>query len=188
MKEKNKEKIVKKERTPVIAPSIEELIEGHTYIEEQDCFKLSSGYYIDIFNISTKDLKNAPDEEIDFDIFKYAKYYKMQGNDIKIISSNFPSNTEKQQNFVKYKMERNKNPFLLEVLARKHNELTHISKHRVSSEYYLFIYEERLDELLTSRIRLVQILQTTKRKMVNPLDIDKRVSILHKIANKNMIV
>ena len=188
MKKKNKDKKPKEEKPPVISPSMEELLEGFTYVEEQDCFKISSGHYVDILHTMTKDLKNAPDEEIDFDIFKYSKYYKTQGNDIKIISSNFPANTKKQLDFVQYKMDKIKNLFLQSFLARKEQELIDISKQNTSSEYYLCIYEEKLNDLITSRMRAMQILRTAKRRMIKPLELEKRVQILHKLGNKNMVV
>jgi hypothetical protein len=183
MKRKEKEK---KSRPPKIRQTTKDIMGNIRYEEEHGCF-ISNGYYIGILQIRSKDLMNASDDEIEYDILKYAKLYKVVSEDIKIISMNFPCSTERQREYLKRLALRTKNPLYLQEIERKIKELEAVEKTKTSREYILMIYSQSLEEFLKTKIRIQQTLQQGKTSMTFEPELEKQVTILYKMNNKNRI-
>ena len=54
------------------------------------------GHY---YSIKHKGLVSASNDDIEYDIMRYIKLYKMYADDIKIVAMNFPCRTGKQQEY-----------------------------------------------------------------------------------------
>lgn len=54
--------------------------------------------YMDIIQINTKDLVSASNDDIEYDIMRYIKLYKMYADDIKIVAMNFPAERANSRN------------------------------------------------------------------------------------------
>lgn len=71
---------------------------------------------------------NSSDDEIDFDQYRYTKLYKIYSDDLKIICMNFPCNTQKQQSYLKKKIEGTNNAKMKHWLQRRLDELEWLEK------------------------------------------------------------
>lgn len=185
MNRDKKVKKVKNKKPPVIKNIVVSIIDIKNYDQVHDCFVTQRGYYMDVLQLKTKDLNNCPEDEIEYDIMKYTKLYKVLGEDTKLVGLNFPINTHNQCSYIEYIKKRTRNPIFLRHLRRKENELITLSKYKMSREYYLFFFNENLEEFLKSRIRINQTLQQQKGSMVSSIPLEKRVQLLYRLCNKN---
>ena len=148
---------------------------------EQDCVKLRDGGYLDILEFTCKDLANASQDEIEYDILTMAKFFKTFGGDCKLVSLNFPTDTLPQQGYISHKLRQTRNEVFKKHLEQKLAELVYIEQHRTNREYYLFLFFESLDR---RRDGLITV-QTTLGGggLIGTLSPEKKKDILFKICN-----
>lgn len=80
------------------------------------CFKLKDGTFMDIVQVKCKDLVNASESDVNFDMYSLTKLYRAYTDDLKIISLNFPTNTKSQQIYFQHKINHTANPLLKNIL------------------------------------------------------------------------
>ena len=107
----------KKEKQEVL--DIREDIPIRRYDKQKKCFQRENGSYSNLYQIIPRDLVNSDVDEIEMDCFKWAKFLKIYGLDIEIISMMFPCNTHTQQEYWKKRMRNNTNPLYHEMIKRK---------------------------------------------------------------------
>ena len=73
------------------------------YDNKSGYFKLKNGEYMDITKIVCKDLLSATNDDINFDLFNWTKFYKTYSADIKLIGINLPTDTRTQQQYIQHK-------------------------------------------------------------------------------------
>ena len=75
------------------------------------CFKLKDGTFMDIVQVKCKDLVNASESDVNFDMYSLTKLYRAYTDDLKIISLNFPTKSIIRQILYskKYSMKNMKN-------------------------------------------------------------------------------
>ena len=74
----------KKEKQEVL--DIREDIPIRRYDKQKKCFQRENGSYSNLYQIIPRDLVNSDVDEIEMDCFKWAKFLKIYGLDIEIIS------------------------------------------------------------------------------------------------------
>ncbi|MBO5485034.1 MAG: hypothetical protein J6K58_06795 [Lachnospiraceae bacterium] len=171
----------------MIKQDITKLIGITGYDTENNCYLTKYGY-LDIIQIITKDLVNSSEDEVEYDCLKFAKLYKLYGDDIKIIAMNFPCNTEKQQDYIQYKLQKTSNEIYKRYLQRKLDELVWLGKHDTSREYYFMLFAEKLDDLEKNLLTMTSTLGKGKTGLLNMLPEEKKHQILQRMANKCLLI
>ena len=67
---------------------------------EDDKFKMQDDSYMDIVQIVTKDLNSASESDLEALIAAWARMYRTNGFDIKLVSLNTPTDTRGQQHYI----------------------------------------------------------------------------------------
>lgn len=181
-KKSNKEE---KKDVPKIGKEVLDLIPIRIY--DQDCgvYVLEDNRVMDIFKMVTKDLNNASSSEKNWDNMRYAKFYKMFADDIKIFALNYPCNTSQQQKYWKYKIENTSNRKLRELQEERLRQLEWLEKHNTSREFYLMIFGKDKDDYFKNKNSIYSLLGTGKDGLIENLSAEKKHQILYKLANKS---
>ena len=87
-----------------VSDTVKDIIDIYFYDDKLKCFIKKDKTYMDIIQINTKDLVSASNDDIEYDIMRYIKLYKMYADDIKIVAMNFPCRTGKQQEYFRHKI------------------------------------------------------------------------------------
>ena len=107
------------------------------------CQHEEKSYYLDIYQVNSRDLENANADDIEVDIFTWTKFYKTYGFDCQIVTSLFPCDTSKQQQYWKKVLEENQIPYFHDMIEQKIEELEWREKYVSTKEFYLFFYIDK---------------------------------------------
>lgn len=150
-------------------------------ITENENFKCKEEY-LDIFQIESMDINSMNDYDVRGYILSLAGLLKLYLDDMKIISMNFPANTQVQQNYVNKKIKECKNDIHLKFLKERLRQLEAIERIRTNREYYIMIYgatEEKLDKNKST------LISSSASIKINEIDIEKKIKIIKKLNNMN---
>lgn len=163
-----------------------ELIPIKAYDVDEDAYILDKGY-MDILMIRSKDLTSANEDEVEYDCLKFAKLYKVYGDDLKLISMNFPCNTLKQQEYFRAKMEKAGNEVFKAWCKKKLDELIYLEK-TTSREFYLMFFSKNIEEHKKNLATIFSTLGSGRDGLIGRIDAEKKHKILYKLNNKNALV
>lgn len=158
------------------------------YDMEYDCISYSEAeLYMDILQVRTKDLYNASEDTITFDVIRMTQLYRKYAGDLKIIATNFPSETKTQQEYIKYKIKHTKNTVHQKWLRKKLKELEFVENNRTNREYYLMFWGNSKDDIVKNREMLLTTLGSgiKDKGLVERMEFEKKVAILRKLNNKS---
>ena len=144
---------------------------------------MKNGEIMDIYRINTYDYDSLSEDDKNYMLTLWERFYQAYGNDIKIISLNFATDTRRQQKYFQAKEQKNHNgvyaPFLQETLAK----LGEIAKHNVDRYFYLMTFSADEDEYEQSRnIIYGRLIGTSLAKSIT---LSEKISVLAKLGNKN---
>lgn len=162
----------------------EKLLPQRYYDKVNRSYVLKDGKYMDIYQIQSKDLTTASDDEVEYDNLKFCKFYRLYENDIKIVVMNFPCNTKEQQEYLTRQMNRTTNVVFKEFLKRQIAELIWIEKKTTTREYYMMFFAKSLDELEDTRRTIKTTLHTGRDGMIMEIPDEKKHQILYRMTNK----
>lgn len=168
-------------KTPL--PTVE-LIPVVRYIN--GCFEMRTGEYLNIYKIVCKDLLNCSDDEISTEILTLEKFFKTVSSDIKIVGMNLPTNTQLQQEYFRYKIDKTKNPIYQKYLRQKLEALENIEQSSTERQYYLFTFAKslELDNDLNGKVRAT----LGTRNLVEPLNQRQKEIVLYKYNNPGSLI
>lgn len=149
---------------------------------DKNIFYMNNKTYMDIFQITTKDLISASESEIEFDMLQFEKFYKMYADDCKIIGINFPTDTKRQQQYYQHKIKNTTNPLFKDLLQIKHDELAEVNQYYTDREYYLMIFCKTYEKYLEAKNIISVTLKNVN--LISEISVDKKVSIITKMCNK----
>ena len=132
------------------------------YNSRYQCFQTKYGF-MNIAEIITKDLVNAPEDEIAFDIAKLTRFNVLEYNPYKIIGMNFPCNTQRQQEFLKYKLKKNKNPDYQRDLEYALKELEWVQEHKTKREFYQMYFSDSLEGIKKVEVTMKASLNVSEK-------------------------
>ena len=159
------------------------------YDRLNECFvNEKENLIFDIIKICSKDLVNSSDDEIDYDQYRYTKLYKIYSEDLKIICMNFPCNTQKQQSYLKKKIEKTNNAKMKHWLQRRLDELEWLEKNRTTREYYYMIFSQNLEEHLSNKNNIFSALQSGRNGLCETISEEEKIQILYKLNNKSSLI
>lgn len=151
-----------------------------------NAFVYTDNTLMDLLLINCKDLVSCSEDEVQNDIFNLNKFNKLYGDDYKIIGINFPTNTKSQQSYYQHKIANEKNPILREIQEEKLNELIEVEKQRTDREYYLMIFGKDIENLNSNRNIALNSLSPVN--LIQTMTLNKKISILFKLANKSSAI
>lgn len=158
------------------------------YDEGAGAYVLSDGSYLNIFEIAPKDKENLLEDEVQFDMLRFARLYKLYRADLKIVALNFPVNTSGQRNFLEEKMKKINSPIKLKWLKRSINELALQDANKTKREYYLIYFAENDQELAKNTRRIISVLDTGKGGAIREVSPQKKHQIMHKLNNMSSLI
>lgn len=159
-----------------------ELIPITQYLDDVDCFKLKEGN-LDLLEINTKDLFNCSEEEIEYDVIKFARLYKTYKDDLKIVAMNFPCSTSQQQKYIQRKINNTTNIVLKERLMIKLHDLQEVERKCTAKEYYLFVFSQNEQDHYLNKGQILQAMENGRERMISEMPKEKKINILFKINN-----
>ena len=166
-----------------------EILPDIYYDRLNECFvNEKENLIFDIIKICSKDLVNSSDDEIDYDQYRYTKLYKIYSEDLKIICMNFPCNTQKQQSYLKKKIEKTNNAKMKHWLQRRLDELEWLEKNRTTREYYYMIFSQNLEEHLSNKNNIFSALQSGRNGLCETISEEEKIQILYKLNNKSSFI
>ncbi|MEC1177261.1 hypothetical protein P9B03_02090 [Metasolibacillus meyeri] len=177
-RKKKAKKPVKKEyvlrKTPTLLPFLD---------ITDDYILLKNDAYMDILQITPKDLQSLTDDELNRHLLLEARTYRSYTPGYKIIALNFPSNTERQQQYWLRKKERATNSLLLRFIERKLFELRFLEQERPNREFFLFLYASSVPLLEDAKNQLIRGMRQSFS--LQTLSIEKRQDVLFLLNNQN---
>lgn len=160
-----------------------EIFPIRSYDETISAFILSDGSYLDIVEKTPEDVGNMLPDEIEYKMILFAKFLKLYKDDIKLVFMNFPTNTVRQQNQIKQKLEKTNDPVRRKWLERKISELERADKGTHLKECYFFIFSKTLE----SHQKHMRELSIMEGGLVT-MSFQKKCQILFKMANANSVI
>lgn len=158
------------------------------YDTDHEVYLMTDQTYMDILMINSKDLITSSPDDVEFDCLKFAKLYKVYGEDIKIISMNFPCNTIRQQEYFRKKIENAGNEVFKSWLESKLKELIFLEKNNTTREFYLMFFSKNIEEHNKNLTTILSVLSTGRDGLISKLPAEKKHQILYKLNNKNSLV
>lgn len=152
------------------------------YDDTLECYILEDDSYANLYEIVCKDLFNISEEDMRYDQYTWAKFFKTHSDDIKIISMNYPTDTREQQAYVRHKILHTKNEIHKYFLKIKLKELMLIQEYRTNREYYLMIFSKNKEGLKENDYILKKSLGNNL--LIRPLEKEKKQKIRFKMNNK----
>lgn len=150
---------------------------------EETYFRLRDGTIFDIVQIVTRDLTGLSDDDIQYDNLTLVKFFRLYGDDFKLCSLSFPTDTKSQKQYLERKIAKTKNSVFIHFLEYKLEELKYIEKNKTDLEFYLFIFAKTPEELKNKYSILQSSLGVTG--FYDEIELEKKKQILYKLNNKN---
>ncbi len=159
------------------------------YRKEGNLIVMEDGTYCDFFEIVTKNLASISEDELRMDILSFEKFLKIYVPDIKIMTFSFLTDTFEQQEYFTKKLAQAKNPEYRRGLTEKLNELRNISEwpEYATRSFILCIYSKKLSEHQNNIIQLFSVLGQPGRSLIRALIPEKKMAIISKMCNKNLV-
>lgn len=153
---------------------------------EEDKFKMQDNSYMDIVQIVTKDLNSASESDLETLIAAWARMYRTNGFDIKLVSLNTPTDTRGQQHYIQEKIAQNKVPIYDYILREMETQLENVQETRTDRQYYILLFAESQDDYFyaLSRINQTLIYNDLARKISLPA----KLAVLEKLNNKSQTI
>lgn len=149
------------------------------------CFKLKDGTFMDIVQVKCKDLVNASESDVNFDMYSLTKLYRAYTDDLKIISLNFPTNTKSQQIYFQHKINHTANPLLKNILNEKYEKLVDDELHSTNREHYIMYFGKTYERLLNNLNTITASLGTS---LVELCSMSKKIQMLFSVTNMASVV
>lgn len=185
-KQKNKDKNSSKKSH--VSNTVKSVLEIAYYDDDTSCFVMDDGNFMDLIQINTKDLVSSADDEVEYDIMKFTKLYKMYADDLKITVMNFPCKTSVQQEYITHKIKTTSNEIYKKFLQRQLDELVWIEKNDMMREYYFMIFGKKKAKLISNRNLIFNVLGSGRKNLSQKISKDKKILICERLNNKCFLV
>lgn len=152
-------------------------------LTDNDFFEMRNGEYMEILQLTSKDIYSLNESDKDNDIFSFSYFFQAYIHDKKFIPLNTPINLEAQKEQIYRQIKKNKVPAYLPFLEKKLYELEFLEKNRTNREYFLFIYADD-EKTLIERKRQVRKLLLRSNPIIE-LDLKKKIIVLYQLFNPN---
>lgn len=152
-------------------------------VADFDFFEMRNGEFMEIIQVTSKDIYSLNESDKDNDIFSLAYLFQAYNPDIKIVPLSTPVNLEIQKNNVIRNIRKCKVPAYIPHLEKKYAELEFIEKNRTNREYFIFLYAEDVKTLNERKNQIKKLL--VRSNPVIELDFTKKINVLYQLFNPN---
>lgn len=174
---KDSSQIKKKEKVKPSFANISPIVD----ISNNDFFEMASGEFLEILQITSKDIYSLNPGDLYNDIGNIGDFLIGYQEDLKIVPLNVPLQLEEQKRHLLKKLKQSRVPLHRKILEKRIDEMLFLEKHRTSREYFLFIYNK--DEMkLKQRVTQIKNVLARSNPIVS-LSVEKKISILFQMAN-----
>ena len=165
-------------------PKVDKVLQIRGYDKEAQCYLMKNGGFMDLIQINSKDLVNSSADEVEYDCMKFAKEYKLEEADLKLIVLNFPCDTKRQQAYYEIKLEQTKNAVYKNFLQKKLDELIWLGKNDTTREFYFMLFAKSHTDLEKQITTLKTVLHTGRDGLLIELTDEKKHQIIYRLNNK----
>ena len=165
-------------------PKVDKVLQIRGYDKEAQCYLMKNGGFMDLIQINSKDLVNSSADEVEYDCMKFAKEYKLEEADLKLIVLNFPCDTKRQQAYYERKLEQTKNAVYKNFLQKKLDELIWLGKNDTTREFYFMLFAKSQTNLEKQITTLKTVLHTGRDGLLIELTDEKKHQIIYRLNNK----
>ncbi len=152
-------------------------------IVEYDFFEMRNGEYMEIVQVTSKDIYSLNENDKDNDIFSLAYLFQAYIPDIKLIPLHTPVNLELQKNNIIRNIRKCKEPAYIPFLEKKLAELEFIEEHRTNKEYFFYLYADSIKNLLERKSQFKKLFG--RSNPIIELELDKKLNVLYQLSNLN---
>lgn len=185
-KKKNKiDNQIEKKEKEIEALYIEDVLPIVDYNDELDILVMSDGTYCDFLEITTSDLTSLSEDELSYNIMLWEKLYKIYAGNLKIISFSFPTDTEQQQKYLRYKILKTDNPIYRRVLEEKLEKAEEVAVNHMTRSFALVFYAKSISEYRNNYLNIRAVLSNVNRPLIKVMSKEKKLAIIEKLCNKN---
>lgn len=174
----------KKKKAPEIKTS-PQLLPVYNYDEKLSCFMLSDGSCMDILRVIPRDMDNLSADEVRMEIYDLIRLYKTAGSDIKFISMNFPLNTGKQREVLKYHLGNAGDEVRARWIQRQIEELETVDRNIHTSNFYLIYFGSKETEFIKNKDNLIKYACSGIDRLCEEIPMQQKVQIILKLCNMN---
>lgn len=164
---------------------VDKLLPITGYVQGKGCYVLKNQTYMNLIQINSKDLVNSSQDEVEYDCMKFAKEYKLEDGDLKLVVLNYPCDTRTQQEYYKRRLERTGNQVYKKFLQRKLDELVWLGKNDTTREFYFMVFAKTIEELEKRMLTMKTVLHTGRDGLLIELTDEKKHQILYRLNNKS---
>lgn len=165
-----------------------EILKIRRYDEEKKCFEMDDGSSLDLLEIIPRDRDNASDDDVRLDMYRMMRFYRLFSSDIKILSLNFPISTSGQQDALRRAIKATSSPVRIKCMEREIEELILLDENIQRREYYLMYFANNEDTFERNRSDLLTLVGTGKNKLVREMGKGKKIQVVRKLNNMNMLI
>lgn len=152
-------------------------------LADYDFFEMRNGEFMEIVQITSKDIYSLNESDKDNDIFSLAYLFQAYTHDFKIVPLSTPVNLELQKNNLIRSIRKCNVPAYIPYLEKKLAELEFIEKNRTNREYFLFLYADDTKTLLERKTHIKKLL--VRSNPVIELNMEKKLNVLYQLFNPN---
>lgn len=165
-----------------------EILKIRRYDEEKKCFEMDDGSSLDLLEIIPRDRDNASDDDVRLDMYRMMRFYRLFSSDIKILSLNFPISTSGQQDALRRAIKATSSQVRIKWMEREIEELILLDENIQRREYYLMYFANNEDTFERNRSDLLTLVGTGKNKLVREMGKGKKIQVVRKLNNMNMLI
>jgi len=165
-----------------------EILKIRRYDEEKKCFEMDDCSSLDLLEIIPRDRDNASDDDVRLDMYRMMRFYRLFSSDIKILSLNFPISTSGQQDALRRAIKATSSPVRIKWMEREIEELILLDENIQRREYYLMYFANNEDTFERNRSDLLTLVGTGKNKLVREMGKGKKIQVVRKLNNMNMLI
>lgn len=151
------------------------------YVESEGYFLAGDHTIINLFQIQGKSYYDASDDEIENLVCSNARLLQRLPDDLKVISMNYPTNTQQQQKFISYMLTRPELGPYTELLTEKLESLKALEQNTTDRQAFLMVFAK--DKGRYEEIR--RLLAGNLYFIVRPVSREKKENILFQLNNMN---
>ncbi|MGE6370751.1 hypothetical protein ACQKDB_16605 [Planococcus kocurii] len=152
-------------------------------ITDSEFFEMRNGEFMEILQITSKDIYSLNETDKDNDIYSLAHFFQAYLPSVKVVPLNTPVNLEIPKRHVLRDIRRNQNPYYLPHLEKKLKDLEFLENNRTDREFFLFIYSSDEKAMLENKVHARKLM--ARSNPLIELSLDKKLSILYQLANLN---
>ena len=140
------------------ARSVLDLMSITGYIDHPGCFSTSYGF-MDVYRIPTRNMQAMGEDEKDYEIMLWQRFYQNFDDDVKIVSVICPVDTSVPAGHFRKRLEAADDPVRKDLISVRIHELETIASSFTERRYYLFVYASSLDNMKRDQIRVETLME-----------------------------